>query len=722
MPNENDEKTKELYDLDDLTNANNEIFEVNNTPMMMNEPIEEQPKDNFFEEPKKKKKLKEKIKTWWHKLTKKQKSLFIVGMIILVIIIGLGIFFVVRSFTKEKTSDKPADVIVLEENYRYENGTLIFLNNRKEEIGSYTCKNQKDTLCFVSYYSNEDDFDIEKKVYQDGTPILMRSPIINNMYVFINDNSKETDTTIELYNIKEKKVEESYSLVKKVSGNTNRLIVKNAEGKYGVLDFSNTEVMTKINFTFDYLGYVENDSHSYVSKIDNATIIVDENGNTISKPLNGKIKNVTNSYVKIASDTGKYEVYNYNGQNVFEEAFDYVELYNDYAILINDNKMSLKYYDKNKLNEEAISLSNKNYVKTSVYDEKNALIETKESFRVEDNENIITITIVKDKDTTTATINKMEANLSKNLKNINYFDGKLYIYSDSAKTNLLGSYACSNKNTVSAGTNTLTNCSLARDSIFENNDYEVPGVVGVIPVFNERFIFINDNPELVNDSNKTIVLYDLKKNSVLGKYMEVNTYSYTGTEEITFSTVNELQVVAKNKSNKFGVIKIGLSEVSGHISFNYSEMESLHDYYVAKDANGYLLLSKSNGSSISSAIPYKIRNYNDQYVKVVNNDKYYVYNLKGKQITTEGYRYVELYNAFFAGVNNNNKLGIYTYKYPTTNEIEGVDSTLSLTNYYGNGTLAFKVETSGLNYKVYRGTSANTYDMITTGTIEKEED
>ena len=109
--------------------------------------------------------------------------------------------------------------------------------------------------------------------------------------------------------------------------------------------------------------------------------------------------------------------------------------------------------------------------------------------------------------------------------------------------------------------------------MFEDNDYEIPGSIGVIPVLNERFIFISDNPDLVNDSNKTIVLYDLKKGSSLGKYREVNTYSYTGTDEITFSTVNELKVVAKNQSGNFGVIKIGLSEVSGHISFNYSEME-----------------------------------------------------------------------------------------------------------------------------------------------------
>ena len=60
--------------------------------------------------------------------------------------------------------------------------------------------------------------------------------------------------------------------------------------------------------------------------------------------------------------------------------------------------MNLKFYDKNKLNEDAFNLSNTSYVKTSVYDNNNTLKETKESFSIEENNNIITITIKKDND------------------------------------------------------------------------------------------------------------------------------------------------------------------------------------------------------------------------------------------------------------------------------------------------------------------------------------
>ena len=622
---------------------------------------------------------------------------------------------------KELPVNPPIDVIVEEENYRYENGVLIFLNSNKEEIGRYTCKNQNEELCFVSFYSTEDDFDTEKKMYENASLIKTRSAILANNYVFINDNARIEDPTISLYNIAEEKVEDVYTLVKRV-GTKNDIILKNTENKYGMLALEESGITPRIAFSFDYLGAIENKDNLLVAIENNRSMIVDETGKNSSKAINGTIKNANKTYIAAKQNTGVYEVYNYNNQNVFNDSFEYVELYDDYAVLIKENKMYLKFYDKNKLNEEGIPLANKDYVKTTIYNEEGRALETKEAYSIEESNNTLTIKVYNNGETSDTIINKLEGAISKNLKNINYFDGKLYIYKDASKTDLLGTYTCANKNTIKDNTTTLNNCTLAKDTVFEDNDYEIPGSIGVIPVLNERFIFISDNPDLVNDSNKTIVLYDLKKGSSLGKYREVNTYSYTGTDEITFSTVNELKVVAKNQSGNFGVIKIGLSEVSGHISFNYSEMESLRDYYVAKDANGYLLIAKSNGASITSAIPYKIRNYNDEYVKVMNNGNYYIYDLKGKQITSDAFKYIELYNHFFVGVTNSNKLQLFTYKSPQKNELNPNDIQLSLTKYYGNGTLAFKINENGYRYEVLMGTEANNYVSVTTGEIEAEDE
>lgn len=720
MPND-DEKTKPLYNLDDLNN-NNQIFEMEKPKEVEKEEILNN--NEFMEAPKKEKK-ENKLKKWWKKRTKKQRILLIVAAILLIILLAIGIFFLVKSITKKPVEEPKVDVIIQEENYRYENGHLIFLNSNKEEIGSYTCQNQNENLCFVAYYSGEDQFDIEQKLYVDNTKILKRSSIENNNYVFINDNPKESSTEVLLYNIKENKEEDKYQLVKDVVNKENLVIIKNNDNKYGIIDLSKEKVETAVDFSYDYLASISNFS-GYISIQSNRPILIDENGKNTSKAFLGEIKNVKNNYVKVLMDSGKYEVYDFNGSKVFNESYDYVELYDDYAALINDSKLYLKFYDNAKLIEEPITLNNKEYVKKSIYDENNKLVETKESFYIEENNDIITIHVSKDSTETSTTINKLEGKISKNLKNINYFDGKLYIYLDAAKTELLGIYTCANKNTIKSDTTTLDNCNIAKDTSFEDNDYEKPGTPGVIPIFNERFAFINDNPSLVNDDNKTIVLYDLKKSTSLGKYEEINTYSYTGSNEISFATVADLQVVAKNKSDKYGVIKIGLSEVKGHINFNYSAIESLRDCYVAKDVNGYQLLRKTDGASLTSNISYKIRNYNDtaKYVTVINNGKYFIYDYQNKQLSLKenGYTYIELYDYFYATVNSNNVLNIYTYQNPNRNEIEGSNITLNLDNYYKNGTLAFKISTNGLNYEIFKGLSNNTYELVYTGTIELEED
>ncbi len=735
MPNKEEQEKTKVYNFDELTdygkeeNQENQIFEMPTAPQKEAEILDaEHPNMDFFLTPQeqlpekeKKQKKKGKIKEWWQKRNKKQKILLITLAILFIIAMGVGIFFVMNMRKKELLVNPPIDVIVEEENYRYENGVLIFLNSNKEEIGRYTCKNQNEELCFVSFYSTEDDFDTEKKMHENASLIKTRSAILANNYVFINDNARIEDTTISLYNITEEKVEEVYTLVKRV-GTKNDIILKNTENKYGMLALEESGITPRIAFSFDYLGAIENKDNLLVAIENNRSMIVDETGKNSSKAINGTIKNANKTYIAAKQNTGVYEVYNYNNQNVFNDSFEYVELYDDYAVLIKENKMYLKFYDKNKLNEEGIPLANKDYVKTTIYNEEGRALETKEAYSIEESNNTLTIKVYNNGETSDTIINKLEGAISKNLKNINYFDGKLYIYKDASKTDLLGTYTCANKNTIKDNITTLNNCTLAKDTVFEDNDYEIPGSIGVIPVLNERFIFISDNPDLVNDSNKTIVLYDLKKGSSLGKYREVNTYSYTGTDEITFSTVNELKVVAKNQSGNFGVIKIGLSEVSGHISFNYSEMESLRDYYVAKDANGYLLIAKSNGASITSAIPYKIRNYNDEYVKVMNNGNYYIYDLKGKQITSDAFKYIELYNHFFVGVTNSNKLQLFTYKSPQKNELNPNDIQLSLTKYYGNGTLAFKINENGYRYEVLMGTEANNYVSVTTGEIEAEDE
>lgn len=141
------ETTKELEVLSDL---NNQIFEVNqNIEEKREVAIEEQGKTEFFTQPTKGK-LKDKFSAWWKKRTKKQRILIILGIVIFLLLIAVGVFFLIHTLKKEEPIPAPIDVIVQEENYRYENGVLAFKISGDEILigngNSYTPAPQKIVL------------------------------------------------------------------------------------------------------------------------------------------------------------------------------------------------------------------------------------------------------------------------------------------------------------------------------------------------------------------------------------------------------------------------------------------------------------------------------------------------------------------------------------------------------------------------------------------------
>ncbi len=676
-----------------------------------------QEKNNFSENPKSKKEKKQiflKIKKWWKNLSKKKKVIIIISLIVLLIIVSLGIFFFVKSFKKEEVVEIPKeDVIVEQENYRYENGNLLFYNDNNDEIGKYECINKDPDLCFVAFYSTEDNFDIPKKLNEDETPLLERVPIINNNFVFINDNKKD-DETIKIYNIEQKNVlKETTRLVKKADNVNKKFILKNNTSNYGIVEFVDNNMAEIIPFNYDYLGFIATVEDYYISLQMNRSVIINSANTSVSKGINGEIKGLTKKYIKIIDDFGKYRVFDYDGKEVFNN-YDYIELYDQYAALINDNKLNLKFYDGAKLNEEEIALNNVDYLKTDIYDDEQNIKETRESFLIEEKGDYINVNIKNQAEFNKVKINKNEGLRSKTLKYINYFDGKLYFYRNQEKTDLIGVYTCNNKNVIKNEKSELANCYLARDTIYENNELETPGNIGFTPLFNDRYIFIADE---ANKDSKTISLYDLKTNKVISKYQEINTYSYTGIEELSFKNINDLQIVAKNKDNQFGVIKLDNNEIKPHIPFNYNYIEKIGDYYSAKNESGYLLLDRNNGASLfETAISGVIKNYNDKYVIGIENEDYYVYNHENKKLNRKGYAYIALYPTFFAAVSKDNKLGLYTYDKPEVNFLKK-EIGLNLKQYYGNGTLAFKVYVVGKKYTVDIGTEENTYVTKMSGAI-----
>ena len=109
----------------------------------------------------------------------------------------------------------------------------------------------------------------------------------------------------------------------------------------------------------------------------------------------------------------------------------------------------------------------------------------------------------------------------------------------------------------------------------QDNDMTQTSSDGIIPILNHRFIFIKDNPNVVSDSNTNIVLYDLQKNKVISKYLNVNTILNTNINEPSFQTESEIHIIAKNNKNKYGIVKINDSDVTPVLAFIYIQLKLL---------------------------------------------------------------------------------------------------------------------------------------------------
>ncbi len=651
------EKTKDLFDIADvpIPIENIEMEGVNKDYLSNTEETTLSLDENeIISKKKKNNKSKKSLKEKWQNLSKKKKIIFISsGIIILIILIVVIVLLPKEEKEPEKKEpDKTPSVIVEKENYIYKDGNLSFIDKDNNEIGTYECKNKQEDLCYVENYNSESSLDSSKMVYEDGSNILIRSKIYNNKYVFIYDNAKKNEGVITLYNITDEKNEGVYKEIRG-SIDSDYVILKNSNNKYGALELTDTGIKEKIAFSFDNLDKLS-DSNKVVAETNKKHFIYNMDGKLESKGISYDIKSYNDKY--IVADNNGYYVYDYSGKLVIDESYDYVELLNDYAILIKNQTLYLKDYKNNKYNEEGIKLSNSDYNVTNIYNSDKVLVETKKAYEVNIEENILTVTYKNKNTEKTETINLDEGKFSKNLAYLNYFNGNLYFYSDEEETKLLGTYTCSNKNNINKDTKSLSNCYVASDiNLIDGANSEE--LLGWIPIFNERYVFIADN---LDSKNPTIILYDLKNRKTLSKYSKIDTGSYTKENKITFKNTNATYIIGENKSNKYGVIKIA-EDVKGVIGFNYKNISKIHDYYLAEESAGTYLMLDSNGKEVTSKYGYKIIDYKGKHLKVENDGKYYVYDFEGNKIEETGYSDISLEDDYYIVITNENILDIHRY-------------------------------------------------------------
>lgn len=661
------------------------------------------------EEEKKKKTFKEKInlfKEKWMALPKKKRIIILSVSTLILILLIVGIVFLVTRHKEEETNIP--DVIVELDNYRYQNGKLIFLDEKEKEIGEYTCKNQDQDLCYVAYYSKEDAFDEPKYIYEDGEKIDCRSKLELNQYAFVYDNKEKEDGMITLYDFLEQKEIDTYTLVKGYDKLSQQVILKDKSGKYGLYRLMEDKVEPVLESTYDYLGVIENNKeeiNKLVMKDNGKWYLISMDGTVLTKAISNEIRDFNDQHIKVIDGSGNYHLVDYDNNEVKTDSYDYIDLLDTYYLLVQDGKLYVTDTEIHPMNLDGIPLSNSNYLITSTYSKDNKLIKTEKSYEVAFQGNLMVIKCFQENnlDSEEYRINFNEGKMSASLSFLNYFDGKLYIYKDAEKKTLLGSYPCENKNSVSDENSGLTNCKMAIESFYQDNDVEAnqENNLGVLPIYNERFAFISDG--------STINLYDLKEGSVKAKYRSVDAGAYTKTNDVNFVTANNTHIIAENTSGKYGIIKINYNAVEGVKGFDYNHIERIQFHYIVQDSSGYALMDH-DGNVITDTATNKIRNFSNDYVVRSNGSKYYLYPYHGENLTPSGYDYISLYDRYYGAVLNK-ELNFYAYDEKKAILEKGIS--LQRSNYYGSGTLAYVVTISGTTATVKVGGTDDQYHTET---------
>ncbi len=702
--------TKELKELEDLKELEEEkeLTELSEEDKELTEISEEEKEElekaeealaeknineaeKILEEEKKpEEKKKKSLKDKWKALPKNKKVLII---LIIVLVLALLTVLIVFLATRKPKVEEPKKEVVEEEikitdNYYYKDGYLHLLDENDKELGTYKCKNKNEKKCYVAINNYRGTLDVPIVLNKEEKEKIERMPIYNNNYAFIHDDKEEKSDRVSLYSIKEKKTKESYQTASAYDGDF--LILKDSLGKVGFYQFKES-LNIVMSPNYDDLMMIDGED-LLVARTAKGYILLNKVGKEMSTPMpvTGEVKYYNSNFI-VFKENDKYKVYNIKGEELFID-YRFITVKEGFIFLIDDkNLLTIRDAEKAKYVEDGIVLNNTDYVPTYVYDENGKLTKTKRAYTINVEKTSIEIMpyTKKYEEAKNVSVNIKEGELSKTLNNYSYFSGSLYFYKDPEKETLLGAYKCSKANTVTANNLTLQNCLPSSDTVFEDNDLQQPGEenrVSMAPLYNSRYLFITDGA-------KNIVFYDLLEKKPIVTYTAINTYTATNENKLTLVD-GDYTAVAVDKYGNYGVITITGGGTKGLYPFNYKHIEKVGSRFIGNKNNTWVFLDDENAT-----FPAKIRGYNDSYVKI-KDSSYKVADMTGKIINSNTYKYVELYDSFFAGVDKSNKLMIYNYDGDPI-----IDKSLALsgTTYNKTDNPAFKITyTTKEQYKTFK--------------------
>ncbi len=617
-------------------------------------------------------------------LPKKKKILVIVlFFVILALLITLLVLLLGKGSSKPKEEmkrPKEEEKINIVDNYYYKDGKLHILTSNDEELGVYECKNKDEDSCYVSVNTYRDGLDVARVLDENGEDKTERMPVYNDDFVFIFDNVSGEDNII-LYSLKEKKEKATFKETK--AYNNEFLILKDTNGKYGLYQFKEA-LNIVISPTYNKL-YMIDDSDKLIGESGKGYVLINKVGKVLSDVISttGEIKYYNSSYI-VVKENEKYSVYDLKN-NVILDKYSFITVEDGFIFGVkDDNKLYIYDGEGAKYNEVGIALKNNDYVVGYMYGEDGKLKKTMRSFKKEIQKTTIEVMLYNRKyeEDKNVSISILEGTLNKNFKLYSYLNGVIYYYSDETKRNVIGSYKCDVVNNVSDNNMSLSSCMPALDTVFEDNDMMAVGEENrhsMIPVYNNRFVFVQDGA-------KNVKLYDLVDNKAIAKYTQVNTYTPNNDNVLILSN-GEFNVVGVNKNGQYGIINISETQVQAVYPFEYGHIEKVGTRFIGKKANDKWIILGGNGTEYK----YKIRGFsNNADLVKIKGTNYDVVDSSGNVIDSS-LKYVQIYDAFYAGVDSNNKLMLYTYEgYSLLKE----PVALSSTTYCRTDKPSFKINVS----------------------------
>ena len=265
--------------------------------------------------------------------SKMQKIALLIILIFLFITVPIGGYSLYLRFWKDAKPDLPS----FGDNFNkelYYNGMLWFYNANGEILGTYTCEHP---VCrYAVSHENDEEYPID--FYQSEE--VLNIPVIQDQYVFIQDNETEESTETFLYDIKNdfsyKSV--SYASIKnyQIGLENSYFIVENAEHKFGILqvDFLATLV---VPYSYDFIGVIDDGIgeaplkvSSFVVKLGSEWYIIDATDRKLTQSISEPIVTYDETYI-ITKNNEAYHLMNYGGEKVLEEDFVHLDFIAKYV-------------------------------------------------------------------------------------------------------------------------------------------------------------------------------------------------------------------------------------------------------------------------------------------------------------------------------------------------------------------------------------------------------